>query len=94
MACKSILQASGHFRAAVNLTTKLLSDLGQGPGMSGQPSKNTFLTFEVTFFPKIAKFFRVVLVRFNYVFLQPETLHTACRGKWCNECKKFENGGA
>uniref|UniRef100_A0A0N5A9F1 TPR_REGION domain-containing protein n=1 Tax=Syphacia muris TaxID=451379 RepID=A0A0N5A9F1_9BILA len=40
-------QMLGNLRAAVNLTTKLLTDLGQGYGMAGQPSMNTFQTFEL-----------------------------------------------
>ncbi|VDN07395.1 unnamed protein product [Thelazia callipaeda] len=36
-----LLIADGHFRAAVNLTAELLTQINQGFGMAGQPSSNT-----------------------------------------------------
>uniref|UniRef100_A0A915D667 Uncharacterized protein n=1 Tax=Ditylenchus dipsaci TaxID=166011 RepID=A0A915D667_9BILA len=43
---KKLIKA-GQLRSAFNLTTRLLSDLGQGPGMSSRPSKNSMLSFEI-----------------------------------------------
>ncbi|KAM3727118.1 Trafficking protein particle complex subunit [Dirofilaria immitis] len=42
-----LLIADGHFRAAVNLTAELLTEVNQGFGMAGQPSKNTEYSFKV-----------------------------------------------
>uniref|UniRef100_A0A914YP16 Trafficking protein particle complex subunit 12 n=1 Tax=Panagrolaimus superbus TaxID=310955 RepID=A0A914YP16_9BILA len=36
----------GHLRAAYNLTITLLNNYGQGVGKAGQPTRNTFETFE------------------------------------------------
>ncbi|KAI1717867.1 trafficking protein particle complex subunit 12 [Ditylenchus destructor] len=41
------LISHGCLRAALNLTTTLLTGLGQGPGMASHPSNNTILTFEL-----------------------------------------------
>jgi tetratricopeptide (TPR) repeat protein len=41
------LIALGHLKAAYNLTTRLLTGYGQGIGKAGQPTRNTFETFEI-----------------------------------------------
>jgi tetratricopeptide (TPR) repeat protein len=41
------LIASENLRAAYNLTTTLLTGYGQGIGKAGQPTQNTFETFEI-----------------------------------------------